>query len=54
MDQRDNAINELSKLVDVRVVTDSSNQTSVFTNSGIQLVGDGLASQLRSSTRRAR
>jgi flagellar hook-associated protein 1 FlgK len=44
MDQRDNAINDLSKLVDVRVVTNSSNQTSVFTNSGIQLVGDGLAS----------
>jgi flagellar hook-associated protein 1 len=44
MDQRDNAINQLSKLVDVRVVTDSSNQASVFTNSGIQLVGAGLAS----------
>src|SRR5882757_2688977 len=44
MDQRDNAINQLSKLVDVRVVTDSSNQASVFTNSGIQLVGNGLAS----------
>ncbi len=44
MDQRDNAINDLSKYVDVRVVTNASNQTSVFTNSGIQLVGDGLAS----------
>ena len=44
MDQRDNAINDLSKYVDVRVVTNPSNQTSVFTNSGIQLVGDGLAS----------
>ena len=44
MDQRDNAINDLSKLVDVRVVTNSSNQTSIFTNSGIQLVGDSLAS----------
>jgi flagellar hook-associated protein 1 FlgK len=44
MDQRDNAINDLSKYVDVRVVTSSSNQTSVFTNSGIQLVGDSLAS----------
>ena len=44
MDQRDNAINDLSKYVDVRVVSDSSNQASVFTNSGIQLVGDGLAS----------
>jgi flagellar hook-associated protein 1 FlgK len=44
MDQRDNAINSLSKLVDVRVVTDPSNQTSIFTNTGIQLVGAGLAS----------
>jgi flagellar hook-associated protein 1 FlgK len=45
MDQRDNAINQLSKLADIRVVTDSSNQASVFTNSGIQLVGNGLASE---------
>ena len=41
MDQRDNAINDLAKLVDIRAVTDSSNQTNVFTNSGIQLVGAG-------------
>ena len=46
MDQRDSAIDSLSKLMDVRVVTDGSNQTSVFTNSGIQLVGSGLASQM--------
>jgi flagellar hook-associated protein 1 FlgK len=39
MDQRDNAINQLSQLMDIRVVTDSTNQTTVFTNSGIQLVG---------------
>src|SRR5215475_12399389 len=44
MDQRDAAINDLSKLVDVRVVTDSTNQTNIFTNSGIQLVGGSLAS----------
>jgi flagellar hook-associated protein 1 len=44
MDQRDNAINDLSKLVDVRVTTDSSNQANIFTNSGMQLVGQGLAS----------
>jgi len=44
MDQRDNAINDLSKLVDIRVVTDPSNQTNIFTNTGIQLVGQGLAS----------
>jgi flagellar hook-associated protein 1 FlgK len=50
MDQRDNAINDLSKYVDVRVVTGSSNQTSIFTNSGIQLVGDGLASSFTYDT----
>lgn len=44
MDQRDNAINDLSKLVDIKVTTDPSNQTNIFTNSGIQLVGAGLAS----------
>jgi len=44
-DQRDNAISDLSKLVDVRVTTDSSNQVNIFTNSGVQLVGAGLASQ---------
>jgi len=46
MDQRDNAINQLAQLMDIRVVTDNTNQTSVFTNSGIQLVGGGQASQL--------
>jgi flagellar hook-associated protein 1 len=44
MDQRDSAINDLSKLVDIKVTTDSSNQTNIFTTSGIQLVGAGLAS----------
>jgi flagellar hook-associated protein 1 FlgK len=39
LDQRDSAITQLSKLLDVRVATDSSNQTSVFTANGIQLVG---------------
>jgi flagellar hook-associated protein 1 len=46
MDQRDAAINQLSQLMDIRAVTDSANQTSVFTNSGIQLVGAGQASQM--------
>jgi flagellar hook-associated protein 1 FlgK len=46
MDQRDNAINQLSQLMDIRVVTDGTNQATVFTNSGIQLVGGGQASQL--------
>jgi flagellar hook-associated protein 1 FlgK len=46
MDQRDAAINQLSQLMDIRAVTDGANQTSVFTNSGIQLVGAGQASQM--------
>lgn len=46
-DQRDSAINDLSNLVDVKVTVDSSNQANVFTSTGIQLVGDGLASQFK-------
>lgn len=45
MDQRDQAINTLSKYVDVRVTTDGSNQANLYTTTGIQLVGAGLASQ---------
>jgi flagellar hook-associated protein 1 FlgK len=44
-DQRDNAINDLSSLVDVRVVTSGANQVSVFTNSGVQLVTNSQASK---------
>jgi flagellar hook-associated protein 1 FlgK len=43
-DQRDSAINDLSSLMDVRVSTAGANQVSVFTNSGIQLVGGSQAS----------
>jgi flagellar hook-associated protein 1 FlgK len=43
-DQRDSAINDLSSLMDVRVSTSGANQVSVFTNSGIQLVGGSQAS----------
>jgi flagellar hook-associated protein 1 len=46
MDQRDSAINDIAKMTDVRVVTDSSNQVSLFTTSGIQLVGGSIASSL--------
>ena len=42
-DQRDSYINQLSTLMDIRVVTDSQNQLSVFTNSGVQLIGAGAA-----------
>lgn len=40
MDQRDSAVDQLSKLMDIRAVTDNTNQTSVYTTSGIQLVGN--------------
>jgi flagellar hook-associated protein 1 len=38
-DQRDQAINQLAKLMDIRVVQGSGNQVTVFTGSGTQLVG---------------
>jgi len=46
LDQRDNAINDLAKLVDVKTITDGSGQVSIFTRTGVQLVGGGLVSQL--------
>jgi flagellar hook-associated protein 1 FlgK len=39
LDQRDSAIMDLAKYMDIRVVTDSANQASVYTTSGLQLVG---------------
>jgi flagellar hook-associated protein 1 FlgK len=42
-DQRDQYIDQLSQLMDIRVVTDDRNQVTVFTNSGVQLVGAGAA-----------
>ena len=50
MDQRDSAINDLSKLVDIRVVTDASNQANIFTTTGSQLVSAGFASQFNFSS----
>jgi len=44
-DQRDQAINDLAKFVDVKAITDNNNQVNVFTTSGFQLVGAGLASK---------
>ncbi|MGZ5871538.1 MAG: flagellar hook-associated protein FlgK [Bradyrhizobium sp.] len=45
LDQRDKAVNDLAKLVDVKSVVSGTNQVSIFTNTGIQLVGAGQASQ---------
>jgi flagellar hook-associated protein 1 FlgK len=42
-DQRDAYIDQLSKLMDIRVVETDHNQVNVFTNSGIQLVGRDAA-----------
>ncbi len=39
LDQRDQYIDQLSQLMDIRTVTNSLNQVTVFTNSGVQLVG---------------
>jgi flagellar hook-associated protein 1 len=44
-DQRDSAINDLSSLMDVKVVSGTNNQVSLFTNTGVQLVTSGQASQ---------
>jgi flagellar hook-associated protein 1 len=38
-DQRDTAITELAQLMDIRVVTDNANVATVYTTSGLQLVG---------------
>jgi len=43
MDQRDSYIDQLSQLMDINVVSSSTNQVSIFTNSGIQLVGTNAA-----------
>lgn len=42
-DQRDLYVDQLSTLMDVRVVVDDLNQYNVFTNSGVQLVGVSAA-----------
>ena len=38
-DQRDVYIDELSRLMDIKVIAGERNQVTVFTNSGIQLIG---------------
>jgi flagellar hook-associated protein 1 FlgK len=39
LDQRDKYIDELSRLMDIKVVQGDFNQINIFTNSGVQLVG---------------
>jgi len=43
LDQRDQYINQLSQLMDIRTSTNDLNQVTVFTNSGVQLVGNEAA-----------
>jgi flagellar hook-associated protein 1 FlgK len=45
-DQRDQEITQLSQLMNVRVIQNPNNQISVFTGTGLQLVGGAQASQL--------
>jgi flagellar hook-associated protein 1 FlgK len=45
-DQRDQAVTQLSQLMNITVSTNSNNQISVFSSSGLQLVGN-QASQLQ-------
>jgi flagellar hook-associated protein 1 FlgK len=43
LDQRDSYIDQLSKLMDINVVPTDNNQVTIYTNSGVQLVGDKAA-----------
>src|ERR1700692_4725826 len=45
MDQRDQAVDQLSQLMDIRVSNSGNNQTSIYTANGAELVG-AQASQL--------
>jgi flagellar hook-associated protein 1 FlgK len=45
-DQRDQAVTQLTQLMNVTVVQNPNNQVSIFTGSGQQLVGGAQASQL--------
>jgi flagellar hook-associated protein 1 FlgK len=39
MDQRDQAIDKLSQLMDIRVSSNGNNQTTIYTTNGVELVG---------------
>lgn len=43
LDQRDRYIDQVSELMDIRIVTNNLNQVTLFTNSGVQLVGTEAA-----------
>ena len=43
LDQRDQYIDQMSQLMDIRIVTNQLNQVTLFTNSGVQLVGTEAA-----------
>jgi flagellar hook-associated protein 1 FlgK len=43
LDQRDSAIDQLSQLMDIKVVQTDNNQVQIFTGQGTQLVGDRAA-----------
>jgi flagellar hook-associated protein 1 FlgK len=43
LDQRDQYITQLSGLMDIRVTTNGANQVTIFTGSGVQLVGNEAA-----------
>ncbi|MBR1142277.1 flagellar hook-associated protein FlgK [Bradyrhizobium sp. AUGA SZCCT0431] len=43
LDQRDQYITQLSELMDIRVTTNGANQITVFTTSGVELVGNQAA-----------
>jgi flagellar hook-associated protein 1 FlgK len=43
LDQRDQYVTQLSELMDIRVSTNNTNQVTVFTGSGIELVGNEAA-----------
>src|SRR6185312_7695599 len=42
-DQRDSYIDQLSQLMDIRVVPADATSVNIFTNSGVQLVGSSAA-----------
>ena len=43
LDQRDQYVAQLSQLMDIRVLNNDRNQVTIFTNSGVQLVGSDAA-----------